>query len=136
MSGLKVELEFLVAKGDWMTSNMRDHWRAKAAKTQRVRQRAHLETRSHMNAFRVPGFTNMVFLTVDTFYRSGPGLDDDNSQPTVKAIRDGMVDAGLLIDDKPKYVAKTIYQASQKDPSLPVGCHRIVIQVEEVGEEE
>ena len=82
-----------------LTANQRMHWRKKAAVTKDVRQWARLLFRpTHMHA--------PVTVQLDWHVPDKRRRDDDNTVPTLKAICDGLVDAGIVPDDTPDLMVK------------------------------
>ena len=68
-------------------------------------------------------------VTVAVAYPTAARADPDNAAPTVKAIIDGLVDAGVWPDDNSRWRAHTDYtRASGKAPR---GTHTITIRIEE-----
>lgn len=81
-----------------LTANMRCHWRVRSSRTKMWRQLAHLSAR---NAIQRGVFPRLQWAQVDVWFAlpSGRRRDVGNLYPTVKAVMDGLVDAGLLPDD-------------------------------------
>ena len=94
----------IVRPTTYMTMNDRDHWRAKAAKVKRWRWHTAYVARGlfHLAGPRTPSALSFVFEVPDRRRR-----DPHNYYPTIKAIVDGLVDAGLWPDDTPEYVSTT-----------------------------
>ncbi len=88
---------------DWvrppLSANDRMHWRRKAQLTSTVRSAARLAFANHPPAPRVE--VRMTWV-VTTRHRR----DADNTVPTLKAICDGLVDAGIVPDDTPEFMVK------------------------------
>lgn len=90
-----------------INANDREHWATKARKTAGVRTMARFATGIR------PALFGLVTLTVTiTYPPRSRRRDASNLAPTVKALLDGIVDAGLLPDDNDKVVRATTYQAS------------------------
>ena len=94
------------APGPYMSMNDRDHWRTKAAKVKAWRVRS-----SHVAAHTVtttaPGYLCRLPPCTITCAIDVPDKrrrDPHNYYPTIKACVDGMVDAGLWLDDTPEFV--------------------------------
>lgn len=109
-----------IPKNEWLTSNDRYTRYPKAGRVKALRDRAKMLARNHLRPVNGP-----VHLAVEAHYRTGRGLDDDNCQPTVKALKDGLTDAGIWADDDGKHIVATTYLRSRRDPTLPVGWHAI-----------
>lgn len=121
-----------IPKTEWMTSNQRDHRRVTQQKIILLRNRALTLAKQALAQGTLERYRTPVTITINTYYRAGPGLDDDNSQPSVKVIKDALVLAGVLTDDSAKYVRATTYLASVKDPTLEIGWHAIRITIRPV----
>lgn len=93
------ELAIKIPANEWMSSNDRMHWRARASRTKRLRQRGYFEARRN-------GLLPMckAFVTVHVQYDSNRRADPANAYPTVKALVDGLVDFGVLTDDDSKHL--------------------------------
>lgn len=82
-----------------LTANQRFHWRKKAALTKDVRQWARL-------LFRTTTLKAPITVQLDWHVSDKRRRDVDNAVPTLKAICDGLVDAGLVRDDTPDLMVK------------------------------
>ena len=87
-------LTFTVPDGMWLTSNGRYHWADRARRTRRLRTLGHWEGKRS----RVPTL-GRARITAHITFRTGGRADPANAYPTIKALIDGLVDAGLLPDD-------------------------------------
>lgn len=100
----------------YMTMNDREHWRARAKRVAEWRQYATLAL-----AFK-RWKLGPSELTFEFEVRDKRRRDPHNYYPTIKAIVDGLVDAGLWPDDTPDFV-------STREPSFavtPKGCRPCV----------
>ena len=93
---MSVEIRFPMP-GKPMSMNDREHWAAKASRTKDWRHAAALAARKVK-----PQPPSIVEVSIP-FARNGR-RDPHNYAPTVKAIVDGLVDAGLWPDDPPEFV--------------------------------
>lgn len=75
-----------------LTANQRLHWQPQRERTRQLRQLG-LINASKLGAF------DRAHLTVTLAWHDAHRRDPANWYPTVKALIDGMVDAGLLPDD-------------------------------------
>lgn len=75
-----------------LNANAREHWAAKARKTRDLRQLAALKARTLPTMDR-------AHLLVHVGWPDKRRRDADNIRPTLKALIDGIVDAGVLPDD-------------------------------------
>lgn len=101
-----------------MSMNDRDHWRVKAKKVAAWRLAAATAVQS--SAVSLPPCTVHITFPV----RDRRRRDPHNYYPTVKAVIDGLVDAGVWPDDTPEWVT-TI------EPTLEVGGTHVVITLTE-----
>lgn len=84
-----------------LSSNQRLHWARKADLTRTVRETTRLLGR---------GITPQRHVTVGLVWVVGDRRrrDADNVVPTLKACADGLVDAGVVPDDTPEFMSKTM----------------------------
>ena len=82
-----------------LTANQRIHWRRKAEITAAVR------TATMINARRIPNLTRCE-VALTWYVTDRRRRDADNLVPTLKAMCDGLVDAGVVADDIPSLMVK------------------------------
>jgi hypothetical protein len=89
-------IHFELPHADILTANQRLHWARKARLTTRLRNLAHFTTLPFL-----PGTEPLprAHLTVRVGWPDKRRRDVANIAPTIKALVDGCVDAGLLPDD-------------------------------------
>lgn len=97
-----------------LNMNQRMHWAQKAKITKAIRHEAMIRCR----ATRIRKANH---ITVQLHYqpRDNRRRDSDNLVPTLKALCDGIVDAGVVTDDTPDYMTKimpTIHPAIKGQP--------------------
>lgn len=87
-----------------LTMNGREHWRTRAKVVKDMRTAAGKLAQSH----RAP--RGLVHATVGLHYRPRDNRrrDADNLVPVLKACADGLVDYGLVADDTPDLMTKTM----------------------------
>lgn len=93
--------EFRIPEALWMTSNMRLHPLDKAARTKAIRGIGRYSVPRNVEPFDRP-----VRLTAEICLPIRRRFDAPNAWPVVKALVDGMVDAGLLVDDSSGFVCE------------------------------
>lgn len=105
-----------IPEHEWLTANGRYHWAVKAKRTKALRAKAaraaiqlRTFTRAHVTAF--------------IAYPRGGRVDPANANPTVKAIIDGIVDAGALPDDDTSHLIGPDFRVDQ--PTKVKGLHRV-----------
>lgn len=113
----QVEMVIVIPDTIWLTSNGRYHWAVKARATKALRQVG----KSAWIAANCPRFNQAA---ADAFIQvRGGRFDPNNAWPTVKALIDGMVEAGMMPDDDSKHL---LGPDMRKDPGkAPPGVRRI-----------
>ena len=89
----------------WLTANGREHWREKARRTKALRTLAYAHCTPSTARFDGP-----VNVTAIISYPTARRADPANASPTVKAVLDGIVDAGLLADDDHRHVPRVTFE--------------------------
>ena len=92
-----------------LTENQRLNRYDRARKVKRLRNEADILAR----AARIPALTRCQ-VTLTWFVKTKHRRDADNAVPTLKALCDGLVDAGIVPDDTPNLMVKL----------MPVITHR------------
>lgn len=88
------------APAKWMNSNDRMHWQPKAKLTKAWRQAAHIYARQA----KLPKGLARVRTDVQVHKTTPNRCDAMNLYPTLKAVVDGLVDYGLVMDDNNDHV--------------------------------
>lgn len=101
-----MDLTFEIPRATVLSSNDRHHWAAKAKRTKTIRALARVAALNHGTAADPP-----VNITATVQYARAGRHDAHNLQPTVKALIDGLVDGGLLVDDSDEYVHAVTFKA-------------------------
>lgn len=96
---------------DFINSNQRLHRMAQAKLTKSWRQA------SAAAAHGIPSFVGQVHIIAHIFKPRAGRYDTNNLAPTTKAIVDGLVDAGLLLDDSTEYVIGPDHRHGGKGPA-------------------
>ncbi len=112
------------------SANDRDHWRVKARKVSTIRQSAKYIVQDAMSAFPFPMPATPKRIAVGLTYvpRDKRRRDPDNLVvPLFKALCDGIVDAGIVPDDTPAYMVRSMPQILPPD-----GDPRLVLTIREV----
>jgi len=88
-------MRMFVDRTSWMSANQRLHWRDRRRRTERVRTDAGWIAR----AASIPRLER-AHIEAHVSYPKGTGRSDPaNAYPTIKAMIDGLVDAGVFPDD-------------------------------------
>lgn len=121
------EALFVVTKAQWLSANGREHWAVKSRKTKGLRARARVVFRGYPPL-------GSVHVTAWVQYPTNGRSDPANAYPTVKALVDGMVDAGVIPDDSSKFLAGP---DMRRDEGLSErGTHRIRLVIEKRADDE
>lgn len=128
-----IELAFPVPQGMWMSSNGRLHWGERARRSRMLRDMARLigQSRRRRDGLGMPVFGRCAVTVTVTYPRNGRA-DPANASPTVKALLDGLTDAGFWPDDDSEHVTAVTYRrgTGRGEP----GTHMVTLRIEEVGE--
>jgi crossover junction endodeoxyribonuclease RusA len=116
------------APTQWVSANDRSHWASKARLVKVWREAAAV----HARAAKLPHITEPVHITGWVHRTETRRADAHNRILTVKAVIDGLVDAGVLTDDNDKHVtAVTMRAGTPVDRKThPLGILAIEIEVE------
>ena len=108
-----------------LTSNQRLHWGERARRTRALRWRATL-------AYRQAGKPRMevAHCVARLTYRDRRRRDAHNIMPTLKALIDGVVAAGLLPDDNHKHLVGPDMRITDPDPDLRRRGYALRIRLE------
>lgn len=109
---------------DFINANSRSHRMVQAKLTKSWRQAAAAA------AHGIPTFAGKVHITAHIYKPRAGRFDPNNLAGTSKACVDGLVDAGLLIDDSLEYVIGPDHRYGGK------GSHQIVLDIIEIGDDE
>lgn len=102
-----------------LSLNHRRHWRAHARKAAELRETAHVLAKKHR--LHIGGPYSHVEVTLHYVPRDRRTRDSENPIPTLKALADGLVDAGVVVDDDPTHMTKhmpVIHDPSGLKPRL------------------
>ena len=120
-------LTFTIPANLWLSANQRIHWAPKSKRTAALRQ---LGRAGVVRAFpRNLGTTHVAAFI--GYLREGKA-DPANAAPTVKALIDGMVDAGVWLDDDSTHVIGPTYLRDPKSPTPGHYTVRLVLTDQEV----
>lgn len=112
-------LTFTIPADLWLSANQRPHWAQKAKRTKALREYGRFNAVAGM-ADRDLGTTHVAAFI--GYLRNGKA-DPANAAPTVKALIDGLVDAGVWADDDSTHVIGPTYL---RDPKSPTPGHYTV----------
>lgn len=121
------ELTFTIPADQWLSSNQRPHWAVKAKRTRWLRglgqQRAMAECVEPVDVAHVAAFIG---------YTTASKADPSNAHPTVKALIDGMTDAGVWEDDDSTHVIGPTYLRGPKSPTPGHYTVRLVLTPQDI----
>lgn len=102
----------------WLSANQRLHWAPKAKRTKALREHGYYAAED-------AGYPKHDVTHVAAFigYTRNGTADPANAAPTIKALIDGMVDAGVWPDDDSTHVIGPTYL---RDPKSPTPGHYTV----------
>ena len=121
--------EFGVHRDYWLNANQRLHWAQRKTRTAHLRRKAELLARANLSRGGNPAATPVhIVATVSTPTNSR--FDPPNAAPTVKALIDGLVDAGVIPDDDHHHVPRVSFERGPKTGEP--GFYRIVLDLQEV----
>ena len=110
-----------ITGNNWLLENYRLHHHEKARRVREIRQYAGWAARAELLPMDPP-----LAVFARAYYKKGTLPDSAAISPMVKAAMDGIVDAGILPDDGPKYVHLTGYGRAERDRTLR-GKHSVLI---------
>lgn len=117
---------FDVHRDYWLNANQRLHWAQRKTRTAYLRHLAWAGSGDRL-VFSVPVH---VLATISTPTNSR--FDPPNAAPTVKALIDGLVDAGVLADDDHEHVPRVSFERGPKTGKP--GLYRIRLTLTSAGD--
>lgn len=122
------EISISIPDNEWLTANGRLHWSEKARRTKVLRTvRGWMAARSQGFILK-PMEAASVVATIH--YPANRRQDPANASPTVKALIDGCVDAGLLPDDDAEHLTRVSFERGE--PTGRKGWYAVTLRFEEV----
>ena len=107
----------------WLTSNQRLHWADRSRRTAAIRLLAR-------HAARELPVVEHCRVTAAIGYPTASKADPSNAAPTVKAVLDGITDAGVWADGDSEHVLAVTYVRGETTKRR--GMYRVEIEIEEV----
>lgn len=125
-------ITFTIPANLWLSANDRRHWADKAKRTRDLRSLGYAGSVFNTS----PGYDVFPFGTTHVaafigYPRNGKA-DPANAAPTVKALIDGMVDAGVWPDDDSTYVIGPTYLRDKASGQAGVHTVRLVLAAQDV----
>lgn len=113
---------------EWMSANHRTaHWSQRSRRTKLIRIKANLIARSQLRAGTLTP-VNRAHVEATVCIPTNSRHDPGNAAPTVKAIIDGLVDAGVLPDDDKTHLIGPDYRPGTATGRR--GLYRIHLTIE------
>lgn len=131
---MRRKVVFEIPASEWLTANGRRHWADKARRTRALRTRAYWIGRAVLRggAPWTPDRPCRVRVTVRM--PTGRRFDPPNAAPTVKALIDGLTDAGWWPDDDAATVREVAYRGGEKTGRT--GVYRLAFDIEDLEEKQ
>jgi crossover junction endodeoxyribonuclease RusA len=126
MSAL-TQLLFTIPADHWLSANDRMHWAPKSKRTAALRDMGNVMA----HVYKIPRHDVTHVAAFIGYLRNGKA-DPANAAPTVKALIDGMVDAGVWADDDSTHVIGPTYLRDPKSPTPEHYTVRLVLTSQEV----
>lgn len=95
---------------EWINLNQRLHWAQRAKLTKAWRTMAHIQARQQ----RLPKKLGRVSIVATVHKATARKYDVHNLIPTAKAVIDGLVDYGLIVDDSNEFLVGPDMRAGDK----------------------
>ena len=121
-----VTLTFTIPNEQWLSSNQRLHYAPKSKRTKWLRNAARLLATEIGHG----QYTDTVRVLAHIGYSSKTKADPNNAAPTTKALIDGLVEAGMFIDDSHEWVLGPDHRRDTE--KAPRGFHTVRLEIEEV----
>ena len=115
---------FTIPDNEWLTANGRYHWAVRQERTKALRERAKVQSLNAMRRGQLAPVFGRVHVIAGIQYRTSR-VDPANAYPTIKALIDGMTDAGIWPDDDSKHLIGPDFR--RKPGRAPKGVHRITL---------
>ena len=123
---------FTIPDNEWISANDRLHWAAKARRTAALVERAKYQSLNAMRRGELRACFGRVRVVAGIQYRAGR-VDPANAYPTIKALIDGMTQAGVWEDDDSAHLLGPDMRRVPGRP--PKNSHTVAIMIEEVENE-
>lgn len=120
-------ITFTIPKSLWLSANDRMHWAPKSKATRDLR-----ETGRRLALHEKLGPFGTTHVAAFIGYPRGGRVDPSNAAPTVKALIDGMTDAGVWEDDDSTHVLGPTYLRDKNTGQPGIHTVRFVITPQEV----
>lgn len=123
------ELIFTIPANLWLSANDRMHWAPKSKRTSALRTMGSLAA---MNAGEDGELHDVTHVAAFIGYLHNGKADPANAAPTIKALIDGMTDAGVWEDDDSTHVIGPTYLRGPKSPTPGHYTVRLVLTPQDI----
>ena len=123
---------FTIPDNEWLTANGRYHWAVRQERTKVLRERAKIQSLNAMRRGQLKPVFGRVHVIAGIQYRTSR-VDPANAYPTIKALIDGMTQAGVWEDDDSAHLLGPDMRRVPGRP--PKNSHTVAIMIEEVENE-
>ena len=124
-----VTLTFTIPHDEWLSSNQRLHWAAKSKRVKWLRSEA-FEFAAYLLDPGIKPRAHPVKITAHIGYPSSGKADPNNAAPTTKALIDGLVEAGMFVDDSHEWVLGPDHRRDTE--KSPRGFHTVRLEIQEM----
>lgn len=114
-----------VPPNEWLLANHTRHYQEAGRRRRAIKQRIVVQAKRQ----KLAGITDPVEIIGRAHIKQGIAPDCDGIAPMMKGAIDGLVVAGVLPDDSPKYLRAVAYEQPYRDPTLNKGWHRLEIVI-------
>ena len=115
MTSVEIPLSFTSPP---LNLNQRMHWAQKAKITKAIRDEVATKARPLADQFT----GQHIAIRLHWMPRDNRRRDPSNCIATQKPAIDGLVDAGIMPDDTPEYIAELMPKIHRREPGQPAAC--------------
>ena len=123
-------LIFTIDADLWLSANQRLHWAPKSQRTKELRRMGYWMAVAHRSGDLEPQGVTHVAAFIG-YPRNGKA-DPANAAPTIKALIDGLTDAGVWPDDDSTHVIGPTFLRDPKSPTPKAYTVRLVLTPQEI----
>jgi len=125
-------LTFTIPANLWLSANDRRHWADKAKRTRTLREMGQLGATAQIAESHKSIRHGTTHIAAFIGYPRNGKADPANAAPTVKALIDGMVDAGVWPDDDSTHVIGPTYLRDKASGQAGIHTVRLVLTPQEI----
>jgi crossover junction endodeoxyribonuclease RusA len=121
-------VEILLNDMQWINANQRLFWRVRSSRTKAWREAA----KQRAIAMHLPQLKS-AYVLAELRFSTNARRDPANWAPTAKACVDGLVDAGVFVDDSYKFVTGPDMRVGDKVSVERRGLHLLIFPTDYLG---